>query len=112
MLATLATVTASTKRPPAISGGKRGAPAAHLDAIKITPLVPGDPNDAKVMLQRTRTGTPTNLLEAFANGAVDVVAGDVLVVGGAEYQVVAAHSWSTFLGMGDYTRIIVEAAQP
>jgi hypothetical protein len=38
----MATTTASTKRPPDVSGGKRGAPASSIASLKCYPLVPVD----------------------------------------------------------------------
>lgn len=37
------TETASTKRPPAVAGGKRGAAQTYLTGIKCSPLDPADP---------------------------------------------------------------------
>lgn len=61
----LANVTASTKRPPALSAtGTRGAPTVHLVGIQITPL---DPIDAELRA-RLKLNTPHELLECFVNG--------------------------------------------
>jgi hypothetical protein len=58
----LARVTASTKRPPALSAtGTRGAPVVHLVGIRITPL---DPVDAELRA-REKLNTPHNLLTCF-----------------------------------------------
>ncbi len=62
-MARLATVTGSTKRPPAISGGKRGAPVLLLASIQCTPLDPVDPE----VRQRLALETPHELLETFVN---------------------------------------------
>jgi hypothetical protein len=58
------TVTASTKRSPAISGGKRGNPVAKLLGLKCTPLDPVDPE----IRQRLALNTPHELLETFVDG--------------------------------------------
>ena len=60
----LATVTASTKRPPAMSGGKRGAPATSIASMKITPL---DTVNAETAM-RAGLDTPMNLLQTFCDG--------------------------------------------
>jgi hypothetical protein len=60
----LATVTASTKRPPAMSGGKRGAPVAQIASMKCTPL---DTVNAEVA-KRAGLDTPMNLLQTFCDG--------------------------------------------
>jgi hypothetical protein len=97
-----ATVAASTRRPPTVSGGKRGAAVVCLDGIVITPLDPVDPETR----QRLALQTPHELLQCFADGGLDVVEGDVLVVDGAEYPVRSAAEW---LWRGSqYVHLIVE----
>ena len=60
----MATVTASTKRNPALVSGKRGAPVANLTGVKCTPL---DPISAE-LANRLELETPHELLVAFADG--------------------------------------------
>lgn len=60
----LLTVTASTKRAPALVDGKRGAPATNLTGIKCMPL---DPADAEVV-QRLGLETPHELLQTIVDG--------------------------------------------
>jgi hypothetical protein len=60
----LATVTASTKRAPAIASGKRGTPAENVTGISCTPLDPVDPD----LRQRLVLDTPHELLQTFADG--------------------------------------------
>lgn len=62
--ARFATVTASTKRSPAMTAGTRSAPVVHLTEIKVTPLYPVDPE----RVGATKTETPRILLECFADG--------------------------------------------
>lgn len=57
-------VTASTKRAPAMSGGKRGAPVTHLTGIRSTPLDPLDPEVA----ERLALNTPHELLQTVVDG--------------------------------------------
>lgn len=85
-----ATITASTKRAPASSGGKRGQPVAYLTEIRVTPL---DPVDAETR-QRLALNTPHELLQTFAHGGLDILEGDVLVVGTTEYPVRSAGQWA------------------
>lgn len=56
-----ARLSASTKRSPAISGGKRGAPATHLTGLKCTPLDPA----SKEVKQRAALNTPHEVLQTF-----------------------------------------------
>jgi len=60
----LTTVTASTKRTPAISGGKRGAAETNVTSLKCTPLDPVDPG----LRQRMALDTPHELLQTFVDG--------------------------------------------
>jgi len=112
VLAALATLTASTKRPPAVVGGKRSVPVAHLSGIACLPLVPVEPQRANEYRQRPTTGTPVALLETFTVGEHDVAAGDTLILGAKEYRVVAAATWPEFSGVEAHTHIIVEDAKP
>jgi hypothetical protein len=57
-------VTASTKRSPAIAGGKRGAPATNLTGVRSTPLDPVSPE----LAQRLALDTPHELLQTFVDG--------------------------------------------
>ena len=89
-LTRLATVACSTKRPPAIASGKRGAPAVHLAGLYCTPLDPLDPETR----YRLEIETPHTLLQTFLGGDPDVVRGDVLVVGGKEYPIRRVSDWA------------------
>lgn len=74
--ARLATVTASTKRSPAVVGGKRGAPALNLTGLKCTPL---DPVDAETR-QRLGLDTPHELKQTFladATGFIHLILEDL-----------------------------------
>lgn len=98
----LATVAASTKRPPVVSGGKRGTPAAYLSDIRVTPLDPVDPETR----QRLALQTPHELLQTFAQGGLDILEGDLLVVDGVEYPVRSAAEW--LWRSSEYVHLIVE----
>ena len=72
----LATVSASTKRAPALSGGKRGDATAKLIGLKCTPL---DPVSAEIQ-KRVALDTPMELLQTFltdGDGFVHLVIEDV-----------------------------------
>jgi hypothetical protein len=56
-----ATVSASTKRSPAIASGKRGTPATLLTGLSCTPLDPVDPEISR----RLGLDTPHELLQTF-----------------------------------------------
>lgn len=98
----LATVTAQTKRAPAISGGKRGEMEFHLANFKCTPL---DVVDAELR-QRLTLDTPHELLQTFVDGNLDIREGDLLVVGGKEYPIRAVADW-TWRG-SVYRHLVVE----
>lgn len=60
--------TASTRRSPAMSGGKRGEPATLLGSIRCTALYPATAD----ILQREDLQTPHTLLQIYLDGG-DVV---------------------------------------
>lgn len=61
-----ATVTATTKRQPVITDGKRGAPTTNLTGVKCTPL---DPIQVTPEIrERFDLKTPHELLETFVDG--------------------------------------------
>jgi hypothetical protein len=89
----MATVTASTKRPPAIVDGERGDPATNLASISILPLMPADPKSAVV--ERAGLGEAAmELLVTYADGALDIREGDTLVVSGVDYPIRAVGDWT------------------
>lgn len=107
--ARMATVTASTKRSPIISGGKRGAPATQEASFACTPL---DPIDSEVR-QRLMLDTPNVILETFvenADGSLDILVGDILVVGSVEYPIKACEDW--YWRGTTYRHLFVEKLKP
>jgi hypothetical protein len=84
----LATTTASTKRA-AYSSGKFTAPVTSIASLSCTPLVP--------VQQRTVATagleTPVDMFETYVQGGLDIVAGDILLVGSIEYNVVWVGQW-------------------
>jgi hypothetical protein len=63
----LASVSCSTKRSPATSGGKRGAPAEHLTGLSCTPL---DPVDAETETHM-EVKTPYTTRQTFISDGTD-----------------------------------------
>jgi len=86
----LATISASTKRPPAVSSGKRGTPATQISSLSCTPLDPVDPE----LAQRMALDTPHELLQTFVEGTADIDEGDILVVGSDEYPIRSVADWT------------------
>lgn len=74
----VATCTASTKRPPAITGGKAGAPATSISSLKCTR--PADANDAKELRETYQIGTLVQIQQVFVQGNLDILTGDVLII--------------------------------
>lgn len=79
----LADVPASTKRAPARSGGKVGAATTNISSLFCTPL---DAVSAEI-IERLGTNAPTEALQTFVQGSLDIVPGDILVVSGTEYPI-------------------------
>jgi|FLYN01.1.fsa_nt_gi hypothetical protein len=88
----LATVTASTKRPPAINAttGLRGAPTVQIASLMCLPLDPVDP----AIQQRLGLHTPHEVLSTVVDDGLDIVEGDILVVSGKEYPIKAVGDWA------------------
>jgi len=86
----MATVTATLKRPPDIAGGQRGEPVP-VDGwtAEVLPLMPVDAHTQQV----AGLDTPVGVLQTFAQGDIDIRAGDVLVVDGVEYPVRWVEYW-------------------
>lgn len=76
------TVSASTRRPPATTGGKRGDMVAHLPLLYVAPLTPVSIETA----QRVGLDSPYNLLQTFAAGDEDVADGDELTPQDGPYE--------------------------
>lgn len=97
----LAIVSASTKRLPAIgSDGKRGvAVAVSIAQLHCTPLDPADNQQARDLSFRLRQelDSPIVLLQTFTDAdalTVDIVEGDVLVIGTKEYPIRNVGRWA------------------
>jgi hypothetical protein len=106
--ARLAVVTASTRRSPAVAGGKRGPPATHVSSLACTPLDPVDPE----VRQRLMLESPNAILETFMQADVDIVYGDVLVVAGIEYPVKLVEDWYWPPDGTTYRHVYIEKIKP
>jgi hypothetical protein len=100
----LASETSSTKRPPALSGGVRGAPETFIASLRCLPLAPVDAETR----QRLGIDTPHELRQTFIQGGLDIAEGDVLVVGSAEYPIRAVEEWWWPWDGEDTLRLILE----
>ena len=99
----LARLAASTKRPPAIAGGRRAAPGVHLADLRVLPL---EPVDAELR-ERLALGSAHELLQTVP-AAADVAEGDLLVVAGAESPIRAVADWSWTADDAGYKVLILE----
>lgn len=108
----LAKVSASTKRPPAMSGGMRGEPETQIASLRCTPLDPADSQRARDLAFRLRQelDSPFVLLQTFVDASLDIREGDVLIVLGAEYPIRDVGSWAW--DGSDYLHLLVEASRP
>lgn len=89
-----ATTTASTKRAPAASGGKVGAPAAYLTGLTIVPILPAARElTEQAQLQNPREAKQTFIFANSANALPDVTEGDLLVVASVEYLIHLVNEW-------------------
>ena len=103
----MATVTASTKRPPDVSGGKRSAPATNVASLSCLPL---DPVDSEIR-ERLGLESPMELLQTFVQGGLDIVEGDILCVGTSEYDIRAVGDWTWPADSADYLHLILEESK-
>jgi hypothetical protein len=109
----MATVTASTKRPPALDAdGQRGEPETHLAELFCTPLDPADSEQARDLALRLRQvlDSPFKILETFVGTGLDIVEGDVLVVSGREYPIRGVNPW-VWRG-AEYLHLLLEDSKP
>ena len=102
--ALMATVTASTKRPPAIASGKRGVPATNIASLKCFPLDPISPE----LRQTLALNTPHELLQSYVEGGLDIVEGDILVVGTNSYRIRAVGQWYWPMDAADTSYLVLE----
>ena len=79
----LATVTASTKRPAAISGGKAGEPTTNIASLKCTPLIAA----SRELIQMSNLQTTGLLYVTKAQSNLDIKTEDILVIDTVEYPI-------------------------
>lgn len=101
-----ATVSASTKRSPSRDVNKLvGLAVANIASLMCTPL---DPLRGEIDF-RPELEAPHELLQTFVDGDLDIVEGDILVVGSEEHLIRIADPWewrgSSFL------HLIIEQAK-
>lgn len=103
----LTTVTASTKRPPALDAdGKRGEPVTEVASLSVLPLQPMSP-ELRERLAGLGVDTRLSLLVTQTDGANDVQTGDELVVSGTTYPIRYVEPW-TLDGETSYVQMVVE----
>jgi len=97
------TQVASTKRSPAVAGGKVGEPVSHLTDILIMPLMPaGEDIRAEAALNSPREAKETYCREE------DIIEGDHLVVEGVEYIIRWVGEWPWPDASEDFHRLAIE----
>lgn len=99
-----ATVTASTKRAPDPSGGKRGAATTNLSTLKCLPLDPLSPEIAHTL----GVEAPHEMLQTFVEGGLDIVEGDRLVVDSTEYRIRAVGEWYWPMSAANTSYLVLE----
>ena len=102
--AKMATVTASTKRVGAIVGGLVPAPSAHIGSLKCLPLDPVSPEVA----QGVEGLSFREILQTSVEASLDIVEGDILVVGSTEYPIRAVGDWYWPPDTTTYRTLILE----
>ena len=104
----MATITASTKRYPAVSSSKISAPVANLTSLPITPL---QSVEAELALQANiQDFHEVKKTFCFVDGdgdLYDVREGDILVVSSVEYAIRSAAEFNR-PNDGSYTRLIIQ----
>jgi hypothetical protein len=86
----LAVVTASTKRMGAVVDGLTGDLAVHIASLRCLPLDPVTPEVAMM----AGLDAFAEVLQTMVEGGLDILEGDVFVVGSTEHKVRAVGQWS------------------
>lgn len=105
----LATVVASTRRPPAVADGKRGEAVTHLTELRCTPLDPADAAMRGQLVEREVVKAGAKILQTMCESDLDIREGDILIVNGREYPIRSMGDWA-WRG-GDYKQLFVEELQ-
>ena len=74
----VATITASTKRPPTISSGKAGVHATQIASLKCTR--PVTPSNARELEQTFQLSTLVTVKVVYVQDDLDIKTGDTLVI--------------------------------
>ena len=102
--ARLATVTASTKRQGAVSGGLSGNMVTNIASLKCLPLDPVSPE----VVAAAGLGAFVEVLETMVEGGLDILEGDQLIVGSTTYKIRAVGQWTWRPSATDTLRLILE----
>jgi len=100
----LASITASTKRRGAIVAGLEPGFAENIASLKCLPLDPVTPELAQgIEVQSFR-----ELLQTSVEGGLDILEGDLFIVGSNEYPIRAVSEWTWPPDGTDYMTLILE----
>lgn len=81
--ARIATETASTKRPPAISSGKGAAPATQIASLKCTR--PVTPSNVHELEQTLNLSTLATVKVCYVQDNLDIKMGDTLIIASGDF---------------------------
>lgn len=82
--ARVATVTASTKRPPVIAGGKAGVPVTNISFLKCTR--PVTPSNSRELEQTFQLSTLVTVKVVYVQDNLDIKTGDTLVISSGDFS--------------------------
>ena len=106
----MASTTASTKRRAAADVNDLfSAPAANIASLACLPI---DALDPEIAIHANLTGAPFTAFQTFVQSGLDIVAGDVLVVGSQEYDIrsIEPYEWTPD-SAAVYMRLVLEKAE-
>ena len=101
----LATVTASTKRIPAIASGKIGSRAVNVVSLKCTPIDPLGTGSQPSFDNVDVLDAHSQLYVTYCESTTDIQQGDEFIVGTVSYTVRTVEDWA-FDG-ANYLRVIL-----
>lgn len=100
-LSGVCTVTASTKRKPAPVSGVIGAAVTKLSSLKIMPLMP----TSAQIIEKYKLRSPRESYTTGAEGAMDIIEGDILTIGSESYNIVGVEKFTAPVA---YIRMVIE----
>ena len=105
----MASTTASTKRRAVADDDDWfQAPAANIGSLKCTPIDAMSPE----LTISAGLGAPFTIYQTFVQSGLDIIAGDVLVVGSQEYDIRATEPYQwTPDSSAVYMRLVLEKAE-